>query len=286
MDWENLRHFLALAEGGSLSAAARRLKVDHTTVARRVAALEEALNLRLVDRLPRAVMLTPEGERIAQLGQTANEAMFAILRAAEGSETALAGTVCVSAPPVFSSVVLAPRLIALKDRHPGIRVTLLGDTSAADLGHRQADIAIRLSRPENVGLIVRKVGEMPFAFYAAKDYDKPESQWDFIGYDEASADIPQYRWLEARRNGRRVVLRTNDSASQASAARSGLGVALLPAFLGDNDPVLRPMPSTESFPVRDIWILVHDDLRRAPRVRAMMDFLIEIIGETCRGSLR
>lgn len=126
------------------------------------------------------------------------------------------------------------------------------------------------------------MGEMPFAFYAAPGYDKPESQWDLIGYDEASREIPQYRWLEERRNGRRLVLRTNDSASQASAARAGLGGALLPTLFADGDPSLARMPSSEAFPPRDIWMLVHDDLRRAPRVRAVMDFLIGAIGEASR----
>ncbi|WP_346899603.1 LysR family transcriptional regulator [uncultured Roseibium sp.] len=281
IDWEDLRHFMALADGGSLSQAARSLGVDHTTVARRIASLEAALNLKLIERLPRSVHLTPEGQRIADIGSEMKETSFAILRAAGGAERTLSGAVCVSAPPVLSSAVLAPRLAGFAKDYPDIDITLIGEVAAADLDHRQADISLRLSRPDAPDLIARKLGAMPFAFYAAPDYDLPEAQWSFIGYDAASAPIPQHGWLERRRNGRAVVFRTNDSASQAGAARSGSGVALLPCFLGDADPHLKRLPSADAFPPRDIWMLVHDDLRRAPRIRAVMDVLAEIIAETC-----
>lgn len=281
VDWEDLRHFLALADGGSLSQAARSLGVDHTTVARRIASLEQALGVMLIERLPRSVHLTPEGRRIADLGSGLTETAFAILRAAGGAGSSLSGPVCVSAPPALSNAVLAPRLAAFAKEHPEIDISLIGDVAAADLDHRQADISLRLSRPDAPDLIARKLGAMPFAFYAAQDYDLPEPEWRFIGYDAASASIPQHGWLERHRNGRAVVFRTNDSASQAGAARSGVGVALLPCFLGDTDLHLKRVPCADAFPPRDIWMLVHDDLRRAPRVRAVMDVLAEIISETC-----
>ena len=281
IDWEDLKHFLALARGGSLSEAARALGVDHTTVARRLAALEKALDLRLVDRLPRSVTLTPQAEPIADLAERMAETAFAICRVADGARTTLAGPVRVSAPPAFATLVVAPRLSTLTGTYPDITVTLIGDVAEADLDHRQADISLRLSRPKSPDLIARKIGDLPFHFYAATDYDRPEEDWRFIGYDEESRHIPQHGWLEEHRRRRDVVLRTNDSASQASAAGAGIGVALLPAFLGEADPRLKQMPSAEALPSREIWILVHDDLRRAPRIRAVMDFLIE----TVRGAI-
>jgi DNA-binding transcriptional LysR family regulator len=182
IDWEDLRHFLALAEGGSLSEAARRLNVDHTTVARRLASLEKTLDLRLVDRLPRAVLLTPEGRRIAEAGKGIEDTIFAVARAAAGAGSSLAGPVRISAPPAFATAVLAPRIAAWRTRFPAIAITLLGEVGAADLGHRQADISLRLSRPdkESPDLVARKVGELSFAFYAAQGYDMPEPDWAFI----------------------------------------------------------------------------------------------------------
>lgn len=279
MDWEDYRTFLAVARGGSFSAAARILSLDHTTIGRRIAALETALDLRLVDRLPRAVRLTAEGEKLAALGSNVEEAFFSVMRAASGAVSDLSGPVCISAPPSFVASVLAPTMPELSQRHPGLVVTLLGQTAAADLGQREADVALRLSRPEQAGLVARKLANLGFAFYAAGDYAHPETKWDFIGYDSDSAAIPQQRWLEARLAGRAIVLRTNDVASQASVAASGLGVALLPHFIGDRLSGLRRMASGDIPPSRELWMVVHADLRRAPRIRAVMDFLVDVLGK-------
>ncbi len=278
MNWEDFRYFLTLAETGSFSGAARRLGVDHSTVARRVAALEAALGLRLIDRLPKAVMLTEEGQLLAGRGQGALEAMFAVERAAAGSMTGFSVPLCISAPPSLARHVIAPGLHGFHQQHPDIEVILHGQTQSADLNRRQADIAIRLSRPQKSSVITRKLADMPLAFYGAVDYCKSEADWDLISWDESSADIPQYRWLEDRRAGRSVVLRSNDMDVQAASARAGLGVALLPCYLGDADPHLQKLPGQEDCPTREIWMLVHADLRHAPRVRNGMDFLIRTIG--------
>jgi DNA-binding transcriptional LysR family regulator len=279
MDWEDLRHFLALAKAGSFSETARQLKVDHTTVARRVAALETALDLRLIDRLPRAVMLTPDGLRIAALGGRMEEDAFAILRAAKGADAAISGPVRVSAPPIYASVVVAPRLALLRQRHPGVVVDLFGEQQMANLDRREADISLRLSRPVGDGLIARKLGEMPFALYAAHGYadQRAIADWEFIAHDDLPVELPQQRWLNGVMQGRAVVFRASDPASFAAAARAGMGVALLPRFIGDGDAALVMLPSPEPPPCRDIWMVVHNDLRRAPRIRAVMDFLIEVV---------
>jgi DNA-binding transcriptional LysR family regulator len=278
MNWEDFRYFLTLADAGSFSGAARTLGVDHSTVARRVAALETAFGVRLIDRLPKAVMLTQEGHALARRGQGALDAMFAVERAAAGAVAGVSVPLCISAPPSLARHVIAPSLNRFCEMHPDIEVILQGQTQSADLNRRQADIAIRLSRPRKSSVITRKLADMPLGFYGARDYTKAEPDWDLISWDESSADIPQYRWLEDRLDGRRVVLRSNDMDVQASAARSGLGVALLPCYLGDADPDLKKLQERKSFPAREIWMLVHADLRHAPRVRSGMDFLIKTIG--------
>ncbi|HXP96020.1 MAG TPA: LysR substrate-binding domain-containing protein, partial [Telmatospirillum sp.] len=187
----------------------------------------------------------------------------------------------ISAPPTFASVVLAPRLILLKKRHPGIAIDLIGDPQIVNLDRHEADIALRLSRPTGDGLIARKVGEMPFALYAAVGYAEQTDprNWEFIAHDDIPQELPQQRWLEDAMSGRPVIFRANDVASLAAAARAGMGVALLPHFLGDGDKALSRLPDTGAMPCRDIWMVVHDDLRRAPRIRAVMDMLIEIISD-------
>lgn len=273
MNWEDLRHFRALAQQGSFSAAARALGVDHTTVARRVSALEAVLGLRLVDRLPRSVVLTTVGAEIAELTHGAEDAAFAVLRAAEGARTGPAGPVRVSAPPALAACVIAPRLALLRDRQPEIVVTLCGQIGPADLDRREADIALRLSRPKQAGLIARKLGDLAFGFYGAPDTSPDEALWTLIAGDSAHASLPQFRWLEARLAGRPVAFRSDDSLIQAGAARAGLGVALLPNAIAANDRGLVRLRARETPPLREIWMLVHDDLRRAPAVRLVMDFL-------------
>lgn len=277
MDWDDLRHFLTLARSGSFSEAGRRLAVDHTTVARRVAGLETTLGLRLIDRLPRAVALTADGRRIAALAERMEEDSFAVRRAADGAGSEITGEVRVSAPPNFASVVLAPALLVLRRRHPGLVIDLIGEPRFSDLDHREADVALRLSRPEAGGLIVRKVGEMGFALYAAAGYaeGRADTEWEFVAHDGLPGALPQQRWLDSFAAGRPVAFRASDAASLAAAAAGGMGVALLPEFLGDADPRLVRLPCPVATPRRDIWLAVHADLRRAPRIRAVMDFLAE-----------
>ncbi|MBP1848628.1 LysR family transcriptional regulator [Rhizobium halophytocola] len=277
IDWENYRCFLALARTGSLSAAARDLAIDHTTIGRRVAALEASLGLKLVERMPRAVRLTIEGRRIAELGQPAQEAMFAVQRVARGAARSLAGPVTITAPPAFATAVLVQLMPQLVARHPGLVPAVSGEIAAADLNRREADIALRLSRPDLPGLVIRKLRDVPFHFYAASGFALPEAEWPLIAGDGEMAAMPQQRWLADNLAGRRVVMTTNDVTSQAAAAETGIGVALLPDFAGSSRPGLQRLDSCLDTPVRELWLVIHPDLTRAPRIRAVADFLVEAL---------
>lgn len=284
MNWDDLRHFLVLAETGSFSGAARALGLDHTTVARRVAALEAALGVRLVDRLPRAVVLTDEGRRIAEISDAMRREAHGVMRAARGMDAGLAGTVRVSAPPAFARHVVVPRVAALRRRHPGIVLELNGDQAFVDLDRREADIAIRLSRPAREGLIGRKLGDLGFGLFAAPEYlhSRAEAEWEFIARDGVPVVLPQDAWLEAYRKERPVAFRGNESGMLLAAARAGVGVALLPYFVVPPDSGLVELRCAEPLPHREIWMAVHDDLRHAPRVRAVMDFLAEVVAAHAR----
>lgn len=274
-DWEDLRHFAALARDKSLSAAARRLGVDHATVARRVAALEAALGLKLVDRRPRAYLLTADGERIAALAARMEEEAFAVGRAARARQPGLAGTVSISAPPTLANALIAPRLGELLRLHPGIQLRLIGEKRSASLSRREADVAVRLSRPVENTLVARKVGSFSFALYGAPAYldTHAPGEYGFIAYDESLEDVPQQQWLLAVAGARPVVARINDLDGHRGAARGGVGIAALPHFLGAGDPGLRQVPVKSKPASREIWLVVHRDLRRVPLVRAVLDFL-------------
>jgi len=279
-DWEDLRYFAALAREHSLSAAARGLKVDHATVARRVAALEASLSLKLVDRRPRCYVLTADGERIAALAARMEEASFEVGRAVRAAQPMLAGEVSISAPPLLASTLIAPRLLELRNTHPCIHVRLIGEKRSVSLSRREADLAVRLSRPTEKRLVVRKIGTIAFGLYATPGYlaaHEPE-RFEFIGYDDGLDDIPQQRWLKGAAGARALVLRTNDIDSQRAAARAGVGIAALPRYLGDTDTALVPLHVGMKAVTRDVWLVVHGDLRRAPPVRAAMAFLVACFG--------
>lgn len=282
-DWEDLRHFAALAEAGTLSGAARRLRVDHATVGRRVASLEGALGIRLVDRLPRRCVLTEVGQRIATLAGEIGEQTYAIERAARGSQVpAVAGRVTLSAPPIFASHFLAPRLAPLREQHPLLRLVLSGEAASVSLSRQEADLAVRLGRPQERSSVVRRLGAMRFGLYAAQHYralGEPDG-WEFIAYGPVLDHLPQQQWLRKIAGERPIVFEASDIAAQHAAALSGVGVAALPCFLAAHDTGLVRLGVETPAPVRELWLVVHTDLRRAPAIKAVMDFVAALVTES------
>ncbi len=275
LNWDDLRYFVVLAREGTLSAAARALRVDHVTVARRVAALEASTGLKLVDRRARLYRLTEDGRRVAALASPMEEAAFAVERAMRAASPGLSGEVAISAPPSLANALIAPRLIELRRQHPGIHIKLIGEKRSASLTRREADLALRLSRPTEPGLIARKIGHFGFSLYGAPSYlnETPQHAHAFIAYDASMDDAPQQLWLKAIAGKREIVLRTSDLENQAAAARAGVGLAALPHFLGDGDPLLARHEVNAGEVRRDVWLVVHRDLRKAPAIRAVMEFL-------------
>ena len=274
-DWEDLRYFIVFAHEQSLSAAARKLKVDHATVARRISALESSLNLKLVDRRPRAYHLTEDGERIAALGRRMESESFAVQRTALAGQDSYAGDVTVSAPPALACALIAPRINELRAHYPQLSLHLIGSLGSASLSRREADIAVRLSRPKEPDLVTRKVATVPFHLYGSAGYlanTAPEDRV-FIAYDETMEQSPQQAWLKKQAGDRPILLRSNDLNIQATVAQAGAGVAALPCFLGDRYG-LQTMPSVGADLARDVWLVVHSDIRHTPAVQAVMRFLV------------
>lgn len=278
MNWDDLRFFADLAETGSLSATARNLAVDHSTVARRIAALERALGLRLFDRLPQGYPLTAEGERLREQALRLRDEVHAIERMAEGDSGALTGTVRVSAPPAFASFFLVPRLGLLRERHPGIRLELSGNLLAVSLTRREADIAIRMNRPEGASLVARRLAASGYGLFAARSLAErcAEADLALMGYEENMDHVPQQVWLRDHAAGRPLALRSSDFGALYHAVRAGLGAAVLPFFLTAGDDSLVCL-RRDGVPARDIWLMAHEDVRRSPRVRAVMEVLAEIV---------
>ncbi len=271
-DWEDLHYFAVFAEAKSLSAAARRLSVDHATVARRIAALERALGLKLVDRRPRAYVMTLDGERVAALGLNMTEEAYAIMRLAKAGQQSLAGDVSISIAPSIAAHFVVPYLERLRTQYPDIHLRLIAETRMASLPHGEADIIVRVGRITDDGLVVRKVKVLPFAFYATADYLARVAPADyvFISFDESLDGSEQYQWLKSRAVGRDIVFRSNSIDIQRIAAAAGVGIVLLPQFLATMSGLQR---LDDSELLREVWLAVHPDLRHTPAVRVVLDFL-------------
>jgi DNA-binding transcriptional LysR family regulator len=276
MNWDDLKYFLALLRAGTLSAAARTLTTEHTTIARRIASLEEQLSVRLFERSARGFTLTPEGEAMVELAERIEQETFNIERLAQSRQSRLSGVVRITAPPTFASRFLAPRLVTLRRQHPGIEIELVGDSRSVSLSRREADIAIRLSRPQTPSIVARRLGTMAYGLYGERSYvvQTAEGAQELVGYDESLDHVPQQQWLRSICSNQRIVFRSNELAVLHEAAASGIGLAALPRFLGDEDERLVLVDRAKPPPGRELWLLVHPDLRRSPRIRAVIDHLV------------
>lgn len=288
VDWEDIRHFLAVAQSETLSGAARNLKVDHATVSRRLTALEAALDVRLVDRLPRSCRLTTIGRQVFERAVEMETGAHGIARLAKAAHAPLVGRVTLSAPPVLVAHLLAEHLARFRAEYPDIRLSLSAQGQQVSLSRRETDVAVRLVQAKEAGSVTRKVGTMAFGLYAHRAYahlGAPE-KWQFIAFDQSFADMPQQRWLLGIARHRPVACELNHISEHLIAVRAGVGVAGLPCFLGERDhDLVRIGEDVPSF-ARDIWLVVHRDLRKNSAVRAVMDFVSIVISENPDLSIR
>jgi DNA-binding transcriptional LysR family regulator len=279
MDWDDLRHFAALARTGSLTAAARELDVEHATVGRRIASLEKSLKLILVDRRGRRWSLTDDGERIATIARRMEAEEQAVRRAAIGAHSELTGTVTITAPPALASALVARPLALLRKRHPGLILHILGETRIASLEKGEADIALRLSRPTVGNLTIVKLGKMHFYAYGSHDYlaEIPKEEWQFVGGDGELSNVQQLRVLEKFASGRSFSIRANTLEIQQAVARAGGGIAILPDFMAATDSGL-VAAYPDSLITRELWLAVHSDLASAAAIRTVINCLKQVLG--------
>jgi DNA-binding transcriptional LysR family regulator len=277
MDWNNLKFFLALAETGSLSGAAKQHRVDHSTVARRIEALEAELGVRLVERLARSYRITAEGERVREQARKIKAGIGEIVRLARDADTSAERIVRVSGPPTLLSGFLAPRLLPLQQEHPGLRIDLVGEARLVNLSQGEADIAIRLVRPREKGIVARRLAIVAHALYGTRERAaRGIANQDFLGYDESLDHVPQQRWLKSLAGDRPFVLRSNDLTTLMTSARAGLGLAVLPCVMARQEADLVEVPADPPPPHRELWLLFNRDVGRAPAVRAVINRITEI----------
>lgn len=282
-DWNELRLVLAVQRAGSLTAAAVTLGIDHSTAFRRLKALEERLGVRLFERLPGgAYRATEAGSRMAAGAERMEDEALALDRDISGRDHRLSGRLRVTSSETIAYSQLTTLLAAFRQVHPGIVVELAIDNRVLSLSRREADIALRPIRPKEGDLWGRKLSAVAWALYAAPAYLEanggPLSNVDgvdrhaLIGWEETTSGIEAADWLLRAGPPEAFVYRTNSLVNQLVAARAGIGVALLPCYLGDGEPgVTRALPE----PIRELegelWIVTHADLKGTARVRAFFD---------------
>src|SRR3977135_1313005 len=197
VDWDDIRHFLAVAASGTRVGAARKLKVARAPFSLRLASLEAVLDVRLVDRLPRSCRLTTVGRQVLEGAQEMEAGAHGISRLAKAAHAPLVGRVTLSAPPVLVTHLFVEHLARFRAEYPDIRLSLSAQGQQVSLSRREADVAVRLVRPDEAGTMTRKVGAMAFGLYAHRSYAHlaaPE-RWQFIAFDQNFADMPQQSWL-------------------------------------------------------------------------------------------
>ncbi len=273
MQWDDVRYFLEVVRQGSLSACARTLAVEHSTVARRITQLESDLKLRLFDRLPRGWQLTQEGQNVLPQALAIEASVLAMQRSA-GTQLAWSGQVRLSAPPLLLSCVLLPMLDHFRRQFPEIDLVLLGEQRHAKLEQGEADLALRLGSAQNPELIAKPVAQIGYALYASSAWHHcAAEQQQFIGFDDKLPKSGLALWLDEISAGRRLILRSNDLALQFQAARQGWGIALLPHFLARQASELQRFDHPATIQ-RQLYLMMHPDVRKAARVRALADFIV------------
>lgn len=287
-NWDDLRHFLELARKGRLVAAAQRLHVDHTTVSRRIAALEQAVNARLFDKSPQGYQLTEAGRRLLPLAEAMEAQSFSVYKDISGKDAELTGTVRLATTEALGSQIVARHLPRFRQRHPGIELELIAETRRLSLSKREADIAITLSRPDSGRLVAWKIGAYKLRLYGGRDYLRQHppierredlSSHAFIGYIDDLLQMPELRVMETIVKDAAVVFRSSNMMAQYNACVEGVGLALLHAFMAEADPRLEAILEDEIEVVRELWLVVHEDLRHVARVTAVCQFLTELLKE-------
>lgn len=275
LDWSDLRVVLAVARFGTLAEAARRLRVDPTTVARRVTRAETVLGVRLFDRVEGAWRPTGAGVAAARAAERMEGDAGALAEAVAGADTRVAGTVRLTAVPILVDRVLIPALPGLLTRHPDLTVELVAEPRSLSLTRREADLALRLARPSGEqATLARRIGRLAYGAYAPAGADPATLPW--IGYEDSMADLPPARrtLALAARDGRPPAgLRVNDGGGLLQAIRAGIGRGVLPRVVGDRVAGLVRLDDPDAVFDRELWLLTHPELRGLARVRAVAEWL-------------
>lgn len=293
-NWDDIQAFLAIARAGRLTVAAQQFGVDHSTLSRRVAALEKALGARLFDRRTVGFVLTPEGEHLLEDAEMMEGLALKMRARLDDKAVGLTGTVRIGTPEGFGTYFLAPRLARLTVTHPHLEIELVANPRLFSLSKREADIAITMARPAQGRVYAQKLVDYALGVYGSRRYlaatppirtreDILERPW--IGYVEDLIWTTELNYLPQIATNLSPRIRISNVISQASALRGGIGLGVLPCFIAQTEPDLIRVLPDEIALSRTYWLVTHADTRDVARVKLISDFLHAQVAETDDGQL-
>ncbi len=287
-DWNQARAFLATAEEGSLSAAARALDLTQPTLGRQVAALEAELGVTLFERVGRSLSLTESGRELLEHFRAMGEAAGRIALTASGQSQAVDGQVRITTTDMVGTYILPPMLKRLREVAPGIEIEIVASNEVRDLRRREADIAIRHVRPEQPDLIAKRVGETTAHMYASAEYldrrGRPQSpadlsEADFVGGDQPERYLPGLNALGLSLRPENFKVTTTSGPANVELVRHGFGVSPLPKAVAALAPELEcVLPELPPIPI-PVWLVTHRELHTSRRIRLAYDLLAETLTE-------
>jgi DNA-binding transcriptional LysR family regulator len=285
MNWDDVRIFLAVARAGQILGAARRLELNHATVSRRVAALEDSLGAKLFRRLTTGSELTPPGERFLAVAERMEADMIAARSELAGGDEAISGTVRIGAPDGFGVAFLASRLGTLTAEHRDLKIQLVPVPRSFSLSRREADIAITTERPSEGRLVAQKLVDYSLGLYASRDYAQanglPATQAELqnhrlIGYVPDLVFSPSLAYAQEFSPDWDAAFSISSALGQVEAVRSGAGIGILHAFIARSLPEL--LPVTAANPIRRAyWLVYHESVRPLRRIQVVAGFIMEAV---------
>lgn len=284
-DWDDLRFVLAVARAGSALRAARILNVNQTTVTRRLAQIQQRIGAELFEVSQDGQVPTPLGRLVAVGAERVEREIAALQSAMDAQQRVLSGVVRFTSSEVYANWVVAPFLRRFREQHPGLTIELITDDRRLDIARGEADVALRASsRPEGGGIVAQRLPDAGWTAYCSRGYAEerglPSEADGYAGHllalvEGPMARLPTFAWLTGTAGAARIGTRSNSLTSLLSAVKAGLGVTMLPCFIGDAEEALvrcrPPVPELDA----EVWLIVREEVRHARHVRAFVDALAE-----------
>lgn len=288
-DWNLVRSFLAITRAGSLTAAAKTLKIDYSTLSRRIAALEASLGAQLFDRRTSGSSLTEAGQRLLETAEKMDQLATSLEQSIGDATLQAAGAVRIGTPDGFGTKFLAPRLGILSDLHPDLTIELVAMPREFSLSRREADIAVSLTQPNEGRLHARKLTDYELGLYASKAYLANHASIDkmsdvpshrFISYIDDLIFSAELEYAHFVSPELQPAIKSASLIAQLNSTIAGAGLCVLPCFIAKDEPTLVRVLPKEFKLIRSFWLVLHSDLRNIARIRAAADFIVKEIQQS------